>query len=94
MPQIVNFVQIINISMAKGLNILFCTSEVTPYSKTGGLADVSNSLPQELNAFGHAVRIITPKYGPLDERKLRIYEIKRLTGIEIPVGDKIYICNI
>ena len=80
--------------MAKGLNILFCTSEVTPYSKTGGLADVSNSLPQELNALGHAVRIITPKYGLLDERKLRIYEIKRLTGIEVPVGDKIAICNI
>lgn len=80
--------------MAKGLNILFCTSEVTPYSKTGGLADVSNSLPQELNALGHAVRIITPKYGPLDERRLRIYEIKRLTNIEIPIGDKITTCNI
>jgi starch synthase len=80
--------------MAKGLNILFCTSEVTPYSKTGGLADVSGSLPQELAAMGHAVRIITPKYGPLDERKLRIYEIKRLTGIEVPIGDKVHICNI
>lgn len=80
--------------MAKELNILYCTSEVTPYSKTGGLADVSNSLPQELNALGNAVRIITPKYGPLDERKLRIYEIKRLTNIEVPVGDKIAICNI
>jgi starch synthase len=80
--------------MPKGLNILFCTSEVTPYSKTGGLADVSNSLPQELNALGHAVRIITPKYGGLDERKLRIYEIKRLTGIDIPVGNRIAKCNI
>ncbi len=80
--------------MAKGLNILFCTSEVTPYSKTGGLADISNSLPQELNAMGNAVRIITPKYGSIDERKLRIYEIKRLTGIEVPVGDKIALCNI
>jgi starch synthase len=80
--------------MTKGLNILYCTSEVTPYSKTGGLADVSNSLPQELNAAGHAVRIITPKYGPMDERRLRIYEIKRLTNIEVPVGDKIAVCNI
>ncbi|MEO8512032.1 MAG: glycogen/starch synthase, partial [Ignavibacteria bacterium] len=80
--------------MAKGLNILYCTSEVMPYSKTGGLADVSNSLPQELNAAGHAVRIITPKYGSLDERRLRIYEIKRLTNIEVPIGDKIAICNI
>src|SRR3990172_7178752 len=80
--------------MAKGLNILYCTSEVMPYSKTGGLADVSNSLPQELNALGHAVRIITPKYGALDERRLRIYEIKRLTNIEVPVGDRMTICNI
>jgi starch synthase len=80
--------------LAKELNILFCTSEVVPYSKTGGLADVSNSLPQELGAMGHAVRIITPKYGSLDERKLRIYEIKRLTNIEVPVGDKTAICNI
>ena len=80
--------------MAKGLNILYCTSEVLPYSKTGGLADVSNSLPQELNALGHAVRVITPKYGALDERRLRIYEIKRLTNIEVPIGDRITICNI
>ncbi|MCX7877097.1 MAG: glycogen synthase GlgA [Ignavibacteria bacterium] len=80
--------------MSKGLNILFCTSEVTPYSKTGGLADVSNSLPQELAAAGHAVRIITPKYGPMDERRLRVYEIKRLVNIEVPVADRITTCNI
>jgi starch synthase len=80
--------------MTKGLNILFCSSEVTPYSKTGGLADVSNSLPQELASAGHAVRIIVPKYGPMDERRLRIYEIKRLVNIEVPVGDRITTCSI
>lgn len=80
--------------MAKGLNILFCTSEVTPYSKTGGLADVSNSLPQELNMLGNSVRIITPQYGSIDERKLRVYEIKRLTNIEVPIGDKTSFFNV
>jgi len=80
--------------MARELNILFVTSEVTPYSKTGGLADVSNSLPQELGALGNAVRIITPKYGPMDERRLRVYEIKRLSGIEVPVAGSRSICNI
>ena len=64
--------------MAKGFNVLFVSSEVYPYSKTGGLADVSNSLPQALNSLGNEVRIITPKYGPLDERRLQIHEIKRL----------------
>ena len=64
--------------MAKGFNVLFVTSEVFPYSKTGGLADVSNSLPQALNSLGNDVRIISPKYGQLDERRLQIHEIKRL----------------
>lgn len=74
--------------MAKGFNVLFVSSEVYPYSKTGGLADVSNSLPQALNSLGNEVRIITPKYGPLDERRLQIHEIKRLKDIGVDVDGK------
>lgn len=74
--------------MAKGFNVLFVSSEVYPYSKTGGLADVSNSLPQALNSLGNEVRIITPKYGPLDERRLQIHEIKRLKDIAVEVDGK------
>ena len=74
--------------MAKGFNVLFVSSEVYPYSKTGGLADVSNSLPQALNSLGNEVRIITPKYGPLDERRLQIHEIKRLKDISVDIDDK------
>ncbi len=80
--------------MAKGFNVLFVSSEVYPYSKTGGLADVSNSLPQALNSLGNEVRIITPKYGPLDERRLQIHEIKRLKDIGVDIGDKSYKFNI
>jgi starch synthase len=69
--------------MPKGFNVLFVTSEVYPYSKTGGLADISNSLPQALNMMGNEVRIITPKYGSLDERRLQIHEIKRLKELTL-----------
>ncbi|HEY5534698.1 MAG TPA: glycogen synthase GlgA [Ignavibacteria bacterium] len=74
--------------MAKGHNILFVTSEVFPYSKTGGLADVSNALPQALNSLDNEVRIISPKYGPLDERRLQIHEIKRLKDLTIKINEK------
>ena len=74
--------------MAKGYNVLFVSSEVYPYSKTGGLADVSNSLPQALNSLGNEVRIITPKYGQLDERRLQIHEIKRLKDLTVNVNGK------
>ncbi len=42
--------------------ILFATSEAHPLIKTGGLADVSGSLPAALNALDKDVRIILPAY--------------------------------
>ncbi len=42
-------------------NILFCSSEVVPFSKTGGLADVSGSLPKHI-AISNSVTVITPLY--------------------------------
>ncbi len=72
--------------MAKSLSILFVTSEVVPFAKTGGLADVSSALPLGLTELGHDVRIVAPKYGSVSERRNRIHEIKRLKDIPIDVG--------
>lgn len=44
------------------LKILFITSEVEGFSKTGGLADATKSLTIELHNLGHEVKIITPFY--------------------------------
>jgi starch synthase len=73
---------------AKKLKILFVTSEVVPFVKTGGLADVSAALPQMLSELGHEVRIVVPKYGAVDERKFKIHEIVRLKDLQFKIGDK------
>jgi starch synthase len=44
------------------LNILLAASEVTPYAKTGGLADVAGALPKALSRLGHSVRVVMPRY--------------------------------
>ena len=44
------------------MRIVFCASEVVPFAKTGGLADVCGALPPALEKQGHEVIIITPRY--------------------------------
>ncbi|HET55768.1 MAG TPA: glycogen synthase GlgA [Ignavibacteria bacterium] len=73
---------------SKKLKILFVTSEVVPFIKTGGLADVSSALPQKLQELGHQVRIVVPKYGAIDERKYKIHEVVRLKDLTTKIGEK------
>jgi len=51
------------------LKILFISSEVEGFSKTGGLADVAKALPLELRNLGHEVTIITPFYRTIEHRQ-------------------------
>jgi len=44
------------------LKIISVCSEIDPFSKTGGLADVARSLPKALKRQGHFVRVFTPLY--------------------------------
>jgi starch synthase len=75
-------------------SVLFVSSEVYPYAKTGGLADVSSALPQALREFDHDVRIIMPKYGFIGEKKQKIHIINRLQGMEFSIGDAPYTVNV
>jgi starch synthase len=44
------------------MKILIAASEVVPFAKTGGLADVAGALPKALTALGHDARVILPRY--------------------------------
>lgn len=45
-----------------GLKVLLVSSEVAPFAKTGGLADVAGSLPKALLLQGNDVRVVLPRY--------------------------------
>jgi len=44
------------------MRVLFVTSEVSPFIKTGGLADVSAALPAALSGMGVDIRVLLPGY--------------------------------
>ena len=54
--------------------ILFVTSEVHPLIKTGGLADVSGSLPKALAELGEDIRIILPYYQAIKTNEAIYYK--------------------
>ncbi|MEJ2642155.1 MAG: glycogen synthase [Desulfosarcinaceae bacterium] len=52
------------------MKILYVSPEITPFAKTGGLADVAHALPKAISALGHDVRTIMPKYLSIAEQHL------------------------
>jgi starch synthase len=80
--------------MSKSLSILYISSEVEPFAKTGGLADVAGAFPQVIREFGHDIRIFLPKYGFVGERKFNIYDVIRLRDIPVSLGNKTELASI
>jgi len=48
------------------VRIVYASSEMAPFAKTGGLADVSAALPKALAARGHEVLCFLPRYGSIE----------------------------
>lgn len=63
--------------MAKILKIASLASEVSPYSKSGGLGDVTKSLPKALSQLGHKISIITPYYSFIKKQNLKLENIDK-----------------
>ncbi len=79
--------------MKNKLRILFLSSEVEPFAKTGGLADVASALPRALYEEGHDVRVMMPKYGVISDRKYILRDVIRLKKIAVKMGNKEYITS-
>lgn len=71
------------------LSILHVASEVYPFSKTGGLADVARALPRAIAKYGHDVRVITPLYGSLDYSEHNLELIVPNFHINLPDGSQL-----
>jgi starch synthase len=64
------------------MKVLFCASEVDPFEKTGGLADVAGSLPKALAPLGAEILILMPKYRNVALTSKQISENVRIRFIK------------
>jgi len=69
------------------LHILIASSEVVPFAKTGGLADVAGALPGALARMGHRVSVVTPYYRRTREGGFPV----KPAGVDlrVPVGGQV-----
>ncbi|MDY6855061.1 MAG: glycogen synthase GlgA [Thermodesulfobacteriota bacterium] len=68
----------------KNLRILFISPEAVPFAKTGGLADVSGSLPAALKKLGMNIRMVLPFYRIVKNRNFYVHPL--IDDLEIPLG--------
>lgn len=63
------------------MKIVYVASEVYPFFKTGGLADVLQALPKKMGELGHNVSVIMPKYDKIPLKFLEKMEFVSRTEI-------------
>jgi len=70
------------------LNVVLVTTEIVPFSKVGGLADVMGALPDELEALGARVAIFTPLYSSIDRAAYGIAVERSLQALDVRVAGR------
>ncbi|MEG0305120.1 MAG: glycogen synthase GlgA [Oscillospiraceae bacterium] len=74
------------------MNVLYCTSEATPFAASGGLGDVAGSLPNAIRACKVNCRVVMPLYGAVKTEWRD--KMKFVCNFTVPVGWRGQYCGI
>jgi starch synthase len=67
--------------------VLFVSSEMSPFLDESPLANLARVLPQALQERDNEIRVLVPRFGVINERRNRLHEVVRLSGINISIDD-------
>ena len=65
------------------IKVLFVASEIEPYAKTGGLADVSSALPKALAGKGIEVKSVMPLYSKVNREKYKLKKVMDMSCVHM-----------
>lgn len=67
--------------------ILFISQEIFPFLPKTEISATSRRLPQAIQEAGKEIRIFTPRFGAINERRHQLHEVIRLSGLNISIDD-------
>ncbi len=67
--------------------VLLVTEEMDPYLLDNQIATIARKLADQITGNGFDIRILMPKFGTINERRHRLHEVVRLSGINIIIDD-------
>lgn len=70
--------------------VLIVTQEMQPYTALTEISETVSKLPQYLQDNGLEIRVLMPRFGTINERRHRLHEVVRLSGMNIIVNDDDY----
>jgi len=70
--------------------VLFITQEMDPYLDLDGIGTLIQKLPAYAQDGGMEIRILMPRFGTINERRHRLHEVVRLSGMNIIIDDDDY----
>lgn len=73
--------------MTEKVRILYVANEIKPFLKLTDVADFIRTLPEAMNEKDMDIRILVPRFGVINERKNRLHEVVRLSGINISIAE-------
>lgn len=70
--------------------VLIVTQEMQPYTALSEISEIARRLPQYVQEKGMEIRVLMPRFGTINERRHRLHEVVRLSGMNIIVDDDDY----
>ena len=67
--------------------VLIVTQEMQPYTALSEISEIARKLPQYVQEKGMEIRVLMPRFGTINERRHRLHEVVRLSGMNIIVDD-------
>ncbi len=73
--------------MKNKTKVLIVTQEMSPYLDLTNIAKIARQLPQHLQQKGMEIRVLMPRFGTINERRHRLHEVVRLSGINVIIDE-------